>query len=544
MHIHIVCSTPGADQVLPRKAGYLASGQGWRIASQPDPKADVNLFFPYIDWAQRFPGWHETKTAAFFSHKDVHAPLKVGWWDAAAEGVDLRCCCSEKYAAALRPYGPTVIVRPPIERDRFMPALHPWPDRPVVGISGDNYKDGRKGEDLIIELAQSDLGRQLEWRASGRGWPIPHQWRQWRDMHAFYQSLDIFLCASRIEGVPMTPLEALSCGVRVIIPRNVGMMDELPGLPGIYRFKAGSYQGLHAALRRALNDRRVDPWALRDVTLPYTPENWGHDFCVAFESLLRNAEPPEKSPGNWRDNAGMYCVAFGGPSRRCAARCIETFKKHMPDIPVLLASTEPLGPEDIFVRREDVDIGGRLAKLAAYEMTPPRWRYVLYLDADTETVGDLSFLYQLLADGWETVIAKDMVKYHVARMMIRPDNHDEYKETMAALGTGEVMQYNGGVFAFRRCDRVKRYFERWNKEWQKYAARDQGALLRALYANPLRLFVLPNQWNASDRYPLPPGDVAVIHHNMSARRWRGLIWGRTDSREAWDKVREFTGMVE
>ena len=120
--------------------------------------------------------------------------------------------------------------------------------------------------------------------------------------------------------------------------------------------------------------------------------------------------------------------------------------------------------------------------------------------------------------------------------MKRPDNAAETEETLALLGCGEVMQYNGGVFGFRRCANTQRFFKLWHTEWQKYGARDQGALLRALYQNPLRLFVLGNQWNASDRYPMPVGQVAILHHNIKARRWAGLIDGRLDSEEAWKAV--------
>lgn len=129
-----------------------------------------------------------------------------------------------------------------------------------------------------------------------------------------------------------------------------------------------------------------------------------------------------------------------------------------------------------------------------------------------------------------------MHKYAMVRQMARPDNKDETAETLDLLGSDELLQYNGGVLAFRRCRRVERFFDLWQAEWRKYGKRDQGALLRALYRHPMRLCVLPNLWNASTRYDLPPGQVAVLHHNMEARRWGGLVWGRTDGEEAWKAV--------
>lgn len=233
---------------------------------------------------------------------------------------------------------------------------------------------------------------------------------------------------------------------------------------------------------------------------------------------------------------GMYCVGFGGPSRECAQLCVGSFREQMPGIPIAFGGVEPLGSEDLFIELPDLDIGGRQGKLAVYDRAPKEWKYILYLDADVEVVGDISFLYWLLVDGWDVVICKDMAKYHTAWMMIRPDNKAEYDATIRSIGTGEVFQYNGGVFAFRRNTRTKRLFERWIDEWHRYGGRDQGALLRALHSDPVKLYVLFNQWNASDRYPMPVGEVAVIHHNQRARRWAGLIFGRTDSRQAWDAV--------
>jgi len=129
-----------------------------------------------------------------------------------------------------------------------------------------------------------------------------------------------------------------------------------------------------------------------------------------------------------------------------------------------------------------------------------------------------------------------MAKYAVARFMVRGDNKPETDATIELIGTDEVLQYNGGVFGFRRCEQTKKFFKLWQTEWQRWAGRDQGALLRALYTIPLRVFVLGNQWNASDRYPSPVGKVAVWHHNIAARRWIGKVDGRLDSDIAWKMV--------
>ena len=122
--------------------------------------------------------------------------------------------------------------------------------------------------------------------------------------------------------------------------------------------------------------------------------------------------------------------------------------------------------------------------------------------------------------------------------MKRPDNLDECQETWDKMGGQELLQYNGGMMAYRRNSNTGPFFKRWQREWEKYGKRDQGALLRALYDRPLRTFVLMNQWNATTRYEPPNGHIAIRHHNMEARRWQGLIIGRIDSDEAWQAVKK------
>jgi hypothetical protein len=99
------------------------------------------------------------------------------------------------------------------------------------------------------------------------------------------------------------------------------------------------------------------------------------------------------------------------------------------------------------------------------------------------------------------------------------------------------------MMAYRRNANTRRFFSRWLSEWDRYGKRDQGALLRALYASPLRMFLLMNQWNATTRYAMPPGEIAIKHHNTEARRWNGIVNGRIDSKEAWQAVKRFDPKV-
>jgi lipopolysaccharide biosynthesis glycosyltransferase len=160
----------------------------------------------------------------------------------------------------------------------------------------------------------------------------------------------------------------------------------------------------------------------------------------------------------------------------------------------------------------------------------------MYLDADTEVVADISFLFQLLEDGWSVVFCTNPAQYVLAREMRRPDNQDECDETFKLMGSDEMLQLNGGVFAFRRHEETERFFRAWHQEWCRYGKRDQAALNRVLYGEPIRLYVLGNAWNTIKRYLDRSITAGILHYPLSARRWRGVLNGRLDSSEAWAAV--------
>jgi len=238
-------------------------------------------------------------------------------------------------------------------------------------------------------------------------------------------------------------------------------------------------------------------------------------------------------------NRGIYIVAFGDPARKCASRLMTSAKKHMPEIPICLCAATPLGIEDSFVKQPDSDIGGRRAKLKAYHLTPKGWEAVLYLDADTVVVGDIRFFFELIEDGWEFVITKDPHLMDTMHAFRRAINQDELSETEAEIFTLHTLPYTGGVWAFGRNERVASFFARWIREWERHAQRDQGALIRAMYTDPLKVYVLGNEWNTFPKYTKGITTAGLYHYPGDARRWSGMIPGRIDSPAAWRRVKMF-----
>jgi len=562
VRVNVVCRNYSEDRVLPRFSRYLAKGLGWQLTRTPDPKADLIYLSAYFE-ATRLKPWPNVPVMAYFTHREKEPPgnSKQQYFDKMAKQIDLRVATAKMYADFLRKNGPTIQAHPPVERDRFV--IGHSHKGIVCGFSGYTYTNHRKGEDLVKGILSSGVAKQAEWKASGRGWPVPTKRYPWKDMPAFYQSLDILVVTSRVEGVPMPPLEALACGVSVVVPRGVGLLDELEQVPGIHRYKRGDLKDLIKNLGKAIELRpEVDREQLRAVTEPYTIQAWCEDHVKAVEVLmglnagintdeaveLDSEEDIEDMPKiqihdpvaqGTGSRQGIYCVAFGDPARTCALRMMKSAKKHMPEIPICLCSDRKIGPEDVLIVEPDSDIGGRRAKLKAYELSPAEWEHVLYLDADTEVVGDIRFYFQLIADGWEFVICKDPHLMDTMHSFRRSNNLAELHEIEQELYTLNTLQYNGGVWAFGRNKRVASFFARWRAEWEKHAQRDQGALIRAMYRDPLKVLVLGNEWNTFPKYTRGIQTAGLMHYPGDARRWDGMIQGRIDSKTAWQAVDRF-----
>ena len=539
MKAHIVVWRNSGSRILDRLVEHLARLNGWRVDTKPDPQAEVNIYFPYLEWHKHSPPG--TPSAAWFTHRETETPAKAAIYDQAAREIGLCVAPSRMYAEELQKIGKAVHIPHPIELDKFTLMQRAANPCPVIGVSGWVYSGGRKGEELVKRLYDQQTGR-WDIRASGRGWPIPHHQYEWREMENYYRGLDIFLCTSLCEGGPVTMFEALACGIPVVIPRGVGQCDELPETAGIYHYQAGDYDDMLQALESAVGIKH-DPGLLRSYVQQYTPERWAKSWNDVLEAWLY-ARPKTEALPDWQKQCGIYMVAFGGPSRKCAVRLVKSCQKHMAGVPVAVVSDKPLGIGELWIEHPDgpgvpgSDIGGRSAKTRIYDLAPKEWQYILYLDADCELTAPVPFFFQLLQDGWELVFCTTPGKYYMARAMRRPDNRDECEETYKELGSEELIQLQGGVFAFRRNERTATLMRAWHREWGRWAKRDQAALLRALYKHPVKINVLGVEWNTSDRYSSRNPTAGVVHHQTQARRHTGIIGGRSDSAEAWNKVRE------
>jgi len=284
--VHLVVFEYKTSWILARLACHLAKYNGWGIGTRPDPRAHVNIFFPYLKW--RFSKWTEGKTAAFFTHYDTNDKYKCKHWNHLAANTNLRVTMAEQYARKLQKHGLTINVTPPVESDRFRLKGKAKHERPVIGVSGDVYRGGRKGEHLVRQLAKD---HSKEWKFVGSGmvafhkdWPIRTKRYRWKDMPDYYRMLNVFLCTSLIEGGPVTVLEALACGRPIVVPHGVGLINELPDDDGIYRYEAGNYGQMVTALELAVKDK-TPLEQLRGYVVDRTPERYAREWKEAVGQI-------------------------------------------------------------------------------------------------------------------------------------------------------------------------------------------------------------------------------------------------------------------
>ena len=118
---------------------------------------------------------------------------------------------------------------------RFTPKL-------MLGIPGRPYKGGRKGEDLLKGLMDDpDIMACCRFVTTNPDWGLPAV--SFTDHADFYRSIDYLLITSRIEGGPVSFMEALACGTLSIAP-PIGVVPEFPHVP----YETGSLDSLKAAI--------------------------------------------------------------------------------------------------------------------------------------------------------------------------------------------------------------------------------------------------------------------------------------------------------
>ena len=178
---------------------------------------------------------------------------------------------------------------------------------------------------------------------------------------------------------------------------------------------------------------------------------------------------------------GAVFTAYGEKAIFCANRAKEALHRTDPDLPVQIMNNHYHDLTDVQC--------SRLAKVSLLNWSP--FEQTAYLDADTIPYQSIAVGFEILADGFDLVITPsnnqgDELLWHVGQ--------DDKAETLNTTQS-EPLQLQAGVFWVARNARTKKLFAAWRVEWEKYQNQDQGAFLRALYANPVKVWLLGRAYN-------------------------------------------------
>lgn len=187
-------------------------------------------------------------------------------------------------------------------------------------------------------------------------------------------------------------------------------------------------------------------------------------------------------------NHGVCYIAYGHNALQAYTESRKSLLRHN-DIDVSVCTENSPHIADMPISYNNVQ-RSRWAKVNLDIWSP--FDYTLYLDADTQVNGSIMHGFELLDNGWDVAISASTNQG--ARLLWHCSEKDK-EETFKMVGSRYVLQYQAGVFFFRKSEAVKTLFESWRKEWLKFKEQDQGALLRALTDSPVSIMLLGSQWN-------------------------------------------------
>lgn len=178
-----------------------------------------------------------------------------------------------------------------VDTNFFQPVAAPPPPAPLrVGWAGSlkNHSSVLRGvHEFLVPAVAAVGGAELCLAAR------EDRWRTAEEMREFYQSLHVYVCASRSEGTPNPCLEAAACGLPVLTT-PVGNMPELirDGENGL--FVSRDADDIAAKLRRLRNDPGLRERMGRAARASVEAWDWRHQasrYAEMFEAVLNGRVP-------------------------------------------------------------------------------------------------------------------------------------------------------------------------------------------------------------------------------------------------------------
>ncbi len=206
------------------------------------------------------------------------------------------------------------------------------------------------------------------------------------------------------------------------------------------------------------------------------------------------------------ESVGLVYMAFGPKAALAVRKSVATLRRVGFDYNVCVVGDTPVegfqfvpwtgeSPFDPTQRKNFMFRAGRV-KPFLYELSP--FKRTLYLDADTQFLGDISAGFNLLNDTClaitqEYLTVGELYNKFMAGWEI---NIEERAQTIKEGISPDEPFVNSGVIFFKKTNKAKETFSLWHKEWMRYQQWDeQLSLMRAIYqVQPERIYLSP-KWN-------------------------------------------------
>ena len=184
-------------------------------------------------------------------------------------------------------------------------------------------------------------------------------------------------------------------------------------------------------------------------------------------------------------------IGYGVEYLVMALNCARSLRESNPDLNTVLITNIPIDPATIadrfdrVVLRDEPADRNRLVKTSLLEHATAR--DVIYIDADSEVVGDLSPAF-LLLERFDVVL----------RMIAIPVN--KAFELAPGIPGGVFPHIHGGMFLLRDSAAARGFLAHWQRRMlESGLSRDQPALARTVYDLPeLRTIMLNAIWSADE----------------------------------------------
>lgn len=220
-----------AGWIIGRIINELSSHNGWEVG-EFNSKADVNYFINYHAARSVLYSKPCTLTAAWFTHVEHPEFFNI------ADKIDIKICQARKYAEII---DGTVV---PLGIDElFKPKIR-------LGWVGVTYTSGRKGEYLIDGLRKLDFVEIVQ-PISIDKYESDKEWLS--NLANFYQTIDALVVTSLVEGGPVPAAEAVASGTKVIAPKVVGNLIDLPVLD----YQVGCLDSLVEVVRKIYDEKLI-----------------------------------------------------------------------------------------------------------------------------------------------------------------------------------------------------------------------------------------------------------------------------------------------